>query len=151
MGVVGRLLLVWFLVVALPLKGFAAVNQHGCGPGHHGSKVAVVSVGTDLHPDAAHADAVSPERAAGHHADMREAGEAVSTVSDGAGSALSQPDTPKGATLKMKCGVCAPCAVAAPAFEPATVPQPPPGASVATHDGTPYAGVVGEVPHRPPR
>ena len=29
-----RLLLIWFIAAAVPLKGLAAVTMNGCGPGH---------------------------------------------------------------------------------------------------------------------
>jgi hypothetical protein len=49
-GVV-RLLLIWFIAAAVPLKGLAAVTMGGCGPEHHSPREAAATVAHATHGD----------------------------------------------------------------------------------------------------
>lgn len=144
-----RLFLIWFMAMVIPLKGVAAVTTIGCGPGHHGATAA--------------AKPGSSSRSVAHHGADR----AVKQGHDGGslGASLADPpsgDAPKQSAIdqsksfskviKLKCSGCAPCcAAAAPAFEPARVPQAHLGSCGLSFEDTRFVGVDVDVPHRPPR
>ena len=106
-GVV-RLLLIWFIAAAVPLKGLAAVTMVGCGPGHHSPRASV-----DALPHETHAASHEVREAVGSGV----SGSAVEAV-DEVPPAASELSTGQSTQLKMKCSSCAPCcSVVAPALE----------------------------------
>lgn len=140
-GVV-RLLLIWFIAAAVPLKGLAAVTMGGCGPGHHspgqsgevGQHVAHVDsheASGDLGLD----DSVSPTEAV-----------------DEALQAASDASTGHSAQLKMKCSSCAPCcSAAAPALERVGISHAESASTAVAFLEIRFPAVFADVPHRPPR
>ena len=84
-------MLMWLLLLALPLQGYAAATTLNCGAGHHPMSAAVASVaipvasGEPRHVH--HGDTTDPAASAGHH------------HADG--------------TSKSKCSACATCCVGA--------------------------------------
>ena len=61
-----KTLLLWLLITALPLQGFAAVVQASCGPAHHnGAGISVVS--NQYHHDSEMALERNDAAAATHH------------------------------------------------------------------------------------
>lgn len=140
-----KLLLVWIMAVALPLKGLAAVTMAGCGPGHSGPATTSTQ--------AQHSESASPKSS--HHGTIETsvAPAAPDVVDSTANADDASPDASKGsaAAVKMKCSGCSPCcAAAAPAPEQQTGP-PDLQASRFTFSSAGYVGVVTDVPHRPPR
>lgn len=136
-GVV-RLLLIWFIAAAVPLKGLAAVTMSGCGPGHHSSREANEIVQLET------------------HGDFHEVREDVRSGNTGAGSqgVETVPDSSTGhsAQLKMKCSSCAPCcSVAAPAFERTSISQADSASTAVAFLEIRFPAVFADVPHRPPR
>jgi hypothetical protein len=139
-----RLLLTCLLAIALPLKALAAVTLVGCGPVHHGPHGAVQPPAAAAAHD--HGSAASSD----HHA-----GSAGAPATD----AADEPDTTEQAgkhhgtkMANAKCSSCAPCCAA---VAPAPEAQRWRGIEPA-RDGLPaatvrYRGVVGDVPHKPPR
>jgi hypothetical protein len=165
-----RLLLACVLALALPLKGVAAVLMLSCGtagPGaeprglsaqahsHHAAgrgqagEAAQAHAATAWHAAAAASGEPTRAQAANahhaHHADHTIHAQGHGGVDDErAAVSLELPGA--------KCSGCAPCcAAAAPA--PATVglPRIAPAAPPAAFDHARYAGIVADVPHRPPR
>lgn len=103
-----RLLLTCLLLLALPLKGVAAVGMVPCGTSHHqldGSKTALAqtvaaSVHEDVHGhDAADRHEAKPSHHMGHSAQTADSPD----VAQAAGGDLA----------KVKCGGCAPCSMGA--------------------------------------
>jgi hypothetical protein len=136
-GVV-RLLLIWFIAAAVPLKGLAAVTMAGCGPGHHSPREAAEIVQLETHGDLheVRGDIRSRDAGAGS--------QGVETVPDSS--------TGQSAQLKMKCSSCAPCcSVAAPASERASISQTDSASTAVTFLEIRLPEVVADVPHRPPR
>jgi hypothetical protein len=136
-GVV-RLLLIWFIAAAVPLKGLAAVTMGGCGPGHHSPREAAATV--------AHAT----------HGDVHEVRHELGSGNVGAGNQGVETglDSSSGhsAQLKMKCSSCAPCcSVAAPAFARTTMVQAESASSAVAFLEIRFPAVFADVPHRPPR
>lgn len=129
-----RVLLIWLVVAALPFKAVAAVAMIACGPGHQ----AITAHAAQADPTAHAAHGAHH----GHHAaDSDSAGDRGAPASDG---------TAHGA--KLKCSSCAPCCGAtAPASDGVRLPVRPPATGLAATERPPRAGVVEDVPHRPPR
>lgn len=140
-GVV-RLLLIWFIAAAVPLKGLAAVTMGGCGPGHHSPRASVEVV-----PHEAHADSREVRQ------DIRsgESGSEAEAV-DEVPQTVSESSTGQSPQLKMKCSSCAPCcSVAAPALERVGVSQAESASTAVTFLEIRFPAVFADVPHRPPR
>lgn len=140
-GVV-RLLLIWFIAAAVPLKGLAAVTMGGCGPGHHSPRASVEVV-----PHEAHADS-HEVRESIWSGETASAAEAVNEVSPTV-SELSAGQSPQ---LKVKCSSCAPCcSVAAPALERVDISHAGSASTAVTFLEIRFPAVFADVPHRPPR
>ncbi len=140
-GVV-RLLLIWFIAAAVPLKGLAAVTMGGCGPGHHSPSQPGVVV-----QHATHVDAHDGRE------DLRfdDSVSATETVNDVLQTA-SDPTTGHSAQLKMKCSSCAPCcSVAAPALERMSISHAESASTAVAFLEIRFPAVFADVPHRPPR
>lgn len=136
-GVV-RLLLIWFIAAAVPLKGLAAVTMGGCGPGHHSPREAAATV----------ADAT--------HGDFHEVRHGLGSGNVGPGNqdveAGLDSSTGHSAQLKMKCSSCAPCcSVAAPALERVSISHADSTSTAVAFLETRFPAVFADVPHRPPR
>jgi len=140
-GVV-RLLLIWFIAAAVPLKGLAAVTMGGCGPGHHSPRASAEVVPHETHADSRE---VREDIRSG---ESGSAAEAVNEVSQTA-SDLSTGQSPQ---LKMKCSSCAPCcSVAAPALERVGISQAESASTAVSFLEIRFPAVFADVPHRPPR
>lgn len=140
-GVV-RLLLIWFIAAAVPLKGLAAVTMGGCGPGHHSPRASAEVVPHETHADS---HEVRENIWSGESGSAAEAvNEVPQTASD-----LSTGQSPQ---LKMKCSSCAPCcSVAAPALERVGISQAESASTAVSFLEIRFPAVFADVPHRPPR
>lgn len=134
-----RFLLVWFLVVAMPLKGVAAVAMLACGPAHaHGHSA--VQAPAD-HADHAAGHGFADHAGTTHH---HAAHAAPAQGGDDGADALSK--------LIHKCSACAACGAGA-----ALPAQPPhfaaPEAEPTAFTPLPLSAVrfVTDGPDRPPR
>jgi hypothetical protein len=146
-----RLLVVWFIALALPIQGVASATMAHCGPGHQPMHVAA---GTPSVPQAA-----QPHAAGAAHAHHQPHDEGAAAHSAGhpepAPHAAAQPGkfTGKFADLaKYKCSSCASCCAGA-ALRGAMprVPDSEPAPTVfaeATVTVDPFAS---DGPDRPPR
>jgi hypothetical protein len=145
-----RLTLIWLIAATVPLKGLAAVSMIGCAPVHHaiaGTVAGMVGHAHDHARDHDHAQANAHE--VGHAPQVPYA-----STEPGAGieSAAADAAPSAGDLLTAKCSGCSPCcAAAAPAAEPPTVLPTQPAACGVPFVGAQHAGVVTDVPHRPPR
>lgn len=139
LGVV-RVLLIWLMVAAVPLKAIAMGSAIGCGPTQHGS---AAMEPTDLSPRMApsmyeHGGSREPHR--------------LHAGADSLGADDHERAGSLGGQANVKCGTCAPCCSAAgPAVE-----GPVSTAALLRGEGIPfasgyYAHVQPDVPHRPPR
>lgn len=133
-----RLILLW-LIVAIPLKGLAAVTMLGCGPaGHHSPRGS--------------AEVVQHETILDSHEDKRDVRvDPVKPGNEGDESAVNwSPDHSQ--QLKMKCSSCAPCcSVAAPAPEQASISQAESVSTTVAFQAIRFPAIFADVPHRPPR
>lgn len=140
-GVV-RLLLIWFIAAAVPLKGLAAVTMGGCGPGHHSPGASVEAV---LHESHADFHDVREDVRSGESGSAAEAGNEVLQTA-------SESSTGQSPQLKMKCSSCAPCcSVAAPALERVGMSQAESASTAVAFLEIRFPAVFADVPHRPPR
>ncbi len=140
-GVV-RLLLIWFIAAAVPLKGLAAVTMVGCGPGHHSPSASVEAV-----PHETHADSLEVRE----NVWTGEPGSAVEAVKEDPQTA-SELSTGQSSQLKIKCSSCAPCcSVAAPALERAGISTTASASTAVVFLEIRFPAVFADVPHRPPR
>ena len=137
-----RSAMMWLLLLALPLQGFAAATMLNCGPNHHRMWEASVVAQADSSDHAAHGehhhqmDAADPDEmaAAGDHA--------------GDGSSLHQLSK----LSKFKCSACAACCSVA--FLPTAVVDVPvvtPGQALALIPLISHVGFFTDGPDRPPR
>lgn len=136
-----RIALMWLLLLALPLQGFAAATMINCGPNHHRMASAVMAATPDTHEHASGGQHQhSMEVAGDHHDDAVSNGSDVPTVHH-----LDK-------LMKFKCSACAACcmgaamptaAVTFKAFPPAIAPD-----SIVP---TTHVGFVTDGPDRPPR
>ncbi|MFZ5542753.1 MAG: hypothetical protein ACOZJZ_04295 [Pseudomonadota bacterium] len=128
-----RSFVLWLLVAALPLQGYAASSMVGCGPSHERMATALAQL-------------PSEHEAMPHHAAAPQDG-AVDAATDGSTvEKLAQFG-------QFKCSACAACCAAAalPAGDwSLTLPQLPPG-MLAPAVGTRIASLALDGPERPPR
>src|SRR5688500_18506978 len=134
---VWRLALIWLMVAVLPFKAVAGVTMVGCGPQHEAAHAIVVEQPRVTH----HGHGAHHDHAARHApADLKSTAVSVDATAAEAGVA------------KVKCGSCAPCcAAAAPAFAAHALPNAAATGTVTSLVADSFAGVVTDVPHRPPR
>lgn len=149
-----RFALLCLLIVALPFKAMAGVVMLGCGPGHHSFKLSHAVAASE----AGAAQAVHHHEDGGGHShatgpSLHEAGASgASGASDGAQSGDKSPSPHQGKMSTGKCGSCAPCCVAAaPTSDPAVAIGHIASGDAWLSFSDSYSGVVGEVPHEPPR
>lgn len=151
-----RLALMWLLLLALPLQGFAAATMLHCAPNHHAAGVAAMQepVGASMHSHAGHG-APSHDHGASHAASHAAS---VSHHDHGAAGAPGDAAAPADASpafdtaAKAKCSACASCCFgaalpAAPIALPACVPDAAPSAVPCDE----AIGFVTDGPDRPPR
>jgi hypothetical protein len=138
-----RLLLIWLIATAVPLKGLAAVAMIGCGPSHHDGTRSSLILTAD---HSTHGALPSTEQTAV----AKHVAADVVQASDADDDASPAPATDVGP--KLKCSGCAPCCAAAapaPGFSKLAHAEPRSHPPAARDD--PFSGVATEVPHRPPR
>lgn len=137
-----RVLIVWFIAVALPIQGIAGVSMAHCGASHERM---AATMGDVQHHAAAHD--VGP--AHHHDADTSQVGELP-----GSGAADSaQAHTGKRADLSIfKCSACAACCAgsALPSASP-RLPQPTAAAVVFADAEVSVDAFASDGPDRPPR
>ncbi|WP_088285999.1 hypothetical protein [Ideonella sp. A 288] len=102
-----RLMIVWFIALALPVQGMAGAAMMHCGPGHHGPDAAL----TMPHDHgSAHGSAHDEGATAHHHAAMADSADLADAT------ASPQDKAPSGAVTdlsKAKCSACAACCASA--------------------------------------
>ena len=136
--------MMWLLLFALPLQGYAAATRLNCGPNHHRMTAASLA-----EPDEAHE---YPTAGQHHHEMGLTAGEQVHEVAsvDHHGDALSLPHLDK--LLKFKCNACAVCCTGAAMPTAAFTFEPfPPAMAPEYFVPTSHVGFVTDGPDRPPR
>lgn len=141
---VWRLALIWLMVALLPFKAVAGITMVGCGPQHGAAHAQVVE--QQIHVAQHHGDENHDHAAEHSHAMHQASAEAE------AAAGADRADVHHDGAVKVKCGTCAPCcAAAAPGFTAHTLPSAAPNGAVASRVFDTLAGVVSDVPHRPPR
>ncbi len=144
MSALSRLLLVWFITLALPLQGLAAATRLVCGPATppgHAQRAALPGQPAPQAP--AHAQAGD-----GHGAPHAHAAQHIGPAQDMADGHHGSP------AAQHKCSACAACSVAAALVAPAppaVAAAPLVNATVFGALATPALGFVTGGPDRPPR
>jgi hypothetical protein len=137
-----RTAMMWLLLLALPLQGFAAATMLDCGPNHHRMWGASIGTQAGSHDHAKHGGHRHPTNAA----DVDELS-ASGDHADG-GSPLHHLDK----LSKFKCSACAACCIgAALPPSPLTFLSFPPAAAPAPNVAVPYDDFVSNALDRPPR
>ena len=140
-----RCFVMWLLVLALPVQGFAASTMLLCGAGHHGS--AQAADGGHDHASHMHMGAKGAGEVSASHGHDHEA-EAGLTHERPAFNPLSA----KHAKVMGKCSACAACCSVA--FLPTTViafTAPAPSRALLVVELTTHVGFFTDGPDRPPR
>ena len=141
-----RRFIMWFLILALPVQGFAASTMLLCGAGHHGATRAVV--GGHGHASHAHRVAHDISNLSQSHADDHAA--QAGSAYDGA---ASNPQAAKDVkAVEGKCTACAACCTVA--FLPVSViafKAPAPSRVYPVVELTAHVVHVGSRLDRPPR
>lgn len=113
-----RFLLTCLLLVALPLKGYAATSMLACGPDHHSIDAAAAQA--DLPPPSHDHGAGAP-----HHP--------MHGSHDGHASPAAEPAPAAGQaadqSAQSKCGTCAPCCIGAALIGDLSIHIAPPAGS----------------------
>ncbi|MNJ99046.1 hypothetical protein D3C87_168180 [compost metagenome] len=91
-----KTLVLWLLVLALPVQGYAAVMQMSCAPAMHESVAAEVAAVTAVSDEHAH-----------HHGMQHEAAAVTDAATDATAKAATDMPSPHGKQTHMKCSVCA--------------------------------------------
>lgn len=132
----------WFLLLALPLQGFAAATMVNCGPNHHRMLAASVGVAAESHEQAM---SEHPHRDADAGGDMHAA-----ASDDGEHGASSVHHL--GKLTKFKCSACAACCMGAAMPAAAMVIASfLPAMTTAIFVSTPHADFLSDGLDRPPR
>lgn len=135
--------MMWLLLLALPLQGFAAATMVNCGPNHHRMWEASAAAQVPSHGHAGHGDP--------HHA-MGTAEVEHTTASSAPASEGSSAAHDLGTLSKFKCSACAACCMGAAlptatltfaSVAPATVPT--------FFVPVSHVGFFTDGPDRPPR
>jgi len=139
-----RSALMWLLLLALPLQGFAAATMINCGPNHHRMMASSGAEPTETHE---HLSGGERHHEMGMAADHDHDEAASAEVS---GEGLSLPHLDK--LMKFKCNACAVCCMGAAMPTAAFTFEPPPPA-IAPEFFVPssHVGFVTDGPDRPPR
>ena len=140
-----RCIVMWLLVLALPVQGFAASTMLLCGAGHHGT-VQATEGGHDHagHMQMGAQDVSAVFESTGHD-------HAADTPPSHEDSAFS-PLTAKHANVMGKCSACAACCTVA--FLPTNViafTAPASSRVLPVVEPTTHAGFIADGPDRPPR
>lgn len=135
-----RTALMWLLLLALPLQGFAAATMVNCGPNHHRMASAVTAEMPDTHEHAG---------AGQHHHSM----EATADHHDAASNGSDAPSVHHiDKLMKFKCSACAACCMgAAMPTAAVTIKAFPPAMAPDSIVPTAHVGFVTDGPDRPPR
>jgi hypothetical protein len=139
-----RFLLLWLMLLALPMQGFAAAGMLFCGPGHHGATPQAISALAD-HPD-------------GAMAHSHQHGATATSDQHSAQAHHATPEKPQSDPLKLdkvgadKCSVCSACcnAAAMPVAAATTLAIAPQAGPIAA-DSVSFAGFIEGQLERPPR
>ena len=140
-----RCFVMWLLVLALPVQGFAASTMLLCGAGHHGA--APATEGGHDHASHMHLGAQHVFGASASHADDH----AAEATPSHEGSAFG-PLAAKDAKAMGKCSACAACCTVA--FLPTTViafTAPAPSRALPVVELTTHVGFFTDGLDRPPR
>ncbi|MEP6875985.1 MAG: hypothetical protein ABI887_16630 [Burkholderiales bacterium] len=140
-----RCFVMWLLVLALPVQGFAASTMLLCGAGHHGSAQATEGG----HDHAGHMHVGAQDVSAISEAPAHD--QAAEAAPSHHGSAFS-PLTAKHAKVTGKCSACAACCTVA--FLPTTVialTALAPSRALPVVELTTHVGFFTDGPDRPPR
>lgn len=139
-----KLLLILFVLAALPLRGYAGALMQLCGDGHHGQASVVTQAAEHHSPHAhshAHADAhaqAHPDAHAATHADANGGGDVP--------QASAGHDHEHGGSCSA-CGDCCAGALGAPASTPFL---DRPATQAIAFFGHPFSGITLENAERPP-
>ena len=137
-----RCVVMWILLLALPLQGFAAATMINCGANHHRMLAASASAATEVHEHAM----------SGHHqheADLAGDMHAAAVDDDEHGASLAHH---LDKLTKFKCSACAVCCMGAAMPTAALVIASfPPTMTTALFVSTPHADFVSDGLDRPPR
>ena len=137
-----RSAVMWLLLLALPLQGFAAATMLNCGPNHHRMMAAA-----SAEPDEAHEHTAAVQH---HHQMGMAAGEHEGASANPSGDAPPLPHLDK--LVKFKCNACAVCCTGAAMPTAAfTFEVFPPAMAPASFVPTAHIGFVTDGPDRPPR
>ncbi|MET3137213.1 hypothetical protein AAKU61_001567 [Undibacterium sp. GrIS 1.2] len=139
-----RLFLLWILIIAIPLQGFAAASMLMCGSQHHMNP---------SHPMQQHA---SPSNQRVMHDEMHHdmlSDQVNNTVSNAASNnSHSHHSSDTNLSVKHKCSACAACCVGAVILSDAIKPQVNAAASECIAFQTiSHVGFITNGPERPPR
>jgi hypothetical protein len=118
-----RTFLMWLLVLAIPVQGFAASAMLHCGPSHQRQQQAAATIAGQQADDEHHVDH-GPQA---HHADHGMSGAADDSATDDSGAPTS--------LAAAKCSACAYCCYAT------AIGGTPPSVGVVTPDTAPDAAV----------
>ncbi len=137
-----RSAVMWLLLLALPLQGFAAATMLNCGPNHHQMWEASIGTPAAAHEHSGHADHQHPM-------DRADPGPtAASSAPDDAGSPVQQ----LGDLTQFKCSACAACCMGAALPTAAlTFQSPPPTVAPGVSVLASHVGFLTDGPDRPPR
>ena len=136
-----RFLLTCLLLVALPLKGYAAASMPACGPDHHSIDATAAQAGPPPPSHEHRANAPHHHLAATMHG-----------AHDGHASPAAEPSPAADQGAQSKCGTCAPCCIGAALIGDLSIHIAPPAGSAdfpafATGHSSPPLGRL----DRPPR
>jgi hypothetical protein len=147
-----RTALMWLLLLALPLQGFAAATMLTCGPNHHRLPVHAAAASVHDHGHD-HGNGNGQHHAHAHeHAPAPAQADAEAAVDVAADRAPSSHAMDQGAKSKSKCSACAACCIgaalpaAALVFAPFDAATAPVGSAPASR-----VGFFTDGPDRPPR
>lgn len=141
-----RLLIVWFIALALPVQGIAGVTMAHCGQSHERMGAARATTAEPLH----HQHAAGEAGVAHHHdtavaAPADRAGDATASPADAPSDPLTQPG-------QYKCSSCASCcAGAALPGQTLRLPEPAPAPTVFAEALVTVDAFASDGPDRPPR
>ena len=140
-----RKALMWLLLLALPLQGYAAATMLNCGPNHHSMMVGSATASGAVHDPSSvghhHGDAGAASVAGDHHSTAaNDSGDDASAAHD-----LNQ-------LAKSKCSACAACCMGV-ALPPAAlaVASFPPAMTPAVFVSAPHDDFLSDGLDRPPR
>jgi hypothetical protein len=137
-----KTLLLWLLIAALPVQGFAAVAKASCGPAHHNAAPVAVMTGEPHHGD----DEV-------HHSHDRGDGSMHAAAEGASSDSSASADKLSGTYKSSYCSACVACCVGAVA-PPSALILPAAYSSSETVVVSPLPLVAGYIPDglkRPPR